>query len=532
MKILLPTGFWFHKTYHSFAKRIKEIYPEARFGVFGSKQSLSYLRKVCDNDNDIEYEIFEIVGRSRDEGLFKEDIDYDELKKFEEGLPHKSLWRVIASDRGLGAAFLHGAVGYDNKDKSDYKYILNTFNNAIIQIREIFDRYSPDIYIQAIAMGSIEGLIIEKICQERKVLYLVPESLRVKNLCAFANDLQISFTHIDVFTRKLIEGVITMDLSPAEKLYKEIMSELKSSDYFDSKNARLSKIEFPNILHRIKYLFINITYKIMKIILSDLRTWRNEKIENYGAKSFSFSILFFKIRRQVLSGIQRLRLLSPKFGTILSPSQKYVYYPLQGNPEYSSNILGTMWMNQANLIETLAKSIPSDWVVYVKEHPGTLYDRIRPWCFFDRLKEIPNVFVAPVYMNTHEIICNSEMVAVVSGTSGWEAIQRSKPVIEFRDNLWSVLGLSKKCTDIEKLSNEIYNEVKRIKEISPQERKRRIVCLFAAMLKYGFWVTNPKQLFFVELGNDEEYEVSGRELADGMIKHLEYLHKEKGYKLC
>jgi hypothetical protein len=121
------------------------------------------------------------------------------------------------------------------------------------------------------------------------------------------------------------------------------------------------------------------------------------------------------------------------------------------------------------------------------------------------------------------------MVAVISGTSGWEAIWRGKPVIEFRMNLWSVLGLSKKCTDIDTLSNDIYEEIKRINKISPKERKRRIVCLLSAMLELGFRVTYPKQLFYIEPGSDEEYEVCGRELADGLVKHLNYLKKEKGY---
>jgi hypothetical protein len=49
------------------------------------------------------------------------------------------------------------------------------------------------------------------------------------------------------------------------------------------------------------------------------------------------------------------------------------------------------------------------------------------------------------------------------------------------------------------------------------------------MLELGFRVTYPKQLFYIEPGSDEEYEVCGRELADGLVKHLNYLKKEKGY---
>ena len=81
------------------------------------------------------------------------------------------------------------------------------------------------------------------------------------------------------------------------------------------------------------------------------------------------------------------------------------------------------------------------------------------------------------------------------------------------------------------LSIHISDEVKRIKEISPEERKRRLVCFLTAVLKFGFRVTYPKQLFYVEHGSDEEYEVCGHELADGLVKHLNYLQKGKDYSL-
>ena len=67
-------------------------------------------------------------------------------------------------------------------------------------------------------------------------------------------------------------------------------------------------------------------------------------------------------------------------------------------------------------------------------------------------------------MDMNTIINKAEMVAVINGTSGWEGILRGKPVINLSDHMFDELGLSKKCTDIEKLSTEIYDEIKRIKK--------------------------------------------------------------------
>jgi hypothetical protein len=521
MKILFEVSTYGYKTYHSLAKQIKKLYPDSKFGIArGPVVALNFLKE----QTDIEYEICEYD----DSSFHKNDIDYDELRKFEDRLPYKSLWRIVASDRGLGRAFLHGAVGYESKFPNDHEYILCRFTGMLKSIRTMFVEFKPNIFIPAIAMGDIGVTIFEQMCEVFGVVYAVPDSVRVKNICAFASSPQIIFPQIEDLARKLMNGDVELDKTSAEETYDNLMNELEDPDYFDAKNNRLQRVEFSNSIHRIKYQLLSIPLSIVKIIIQWQIGYFKKLLKRENAINYKFTALFRLIEKQVLSAFQKLKLTDPQFGVVLDSSQKYIYFPLQGQPEYSSNILGTMWMDHLNLIEILAKSIPADWVVYIKEHPGVLADRIRPVNFYKKIERLPNVFLAPLYMSTHEIISNSEMVAVISGTSGWEAIWRNKPVIEFRSNQWSLLSLSKKCTDIDLLSIDIYNEIERIKEILPEERKRRIVCLLAAMLKYGFQVTYPKSLFYIEPGSDEEYEVSGEELANGLVKHLEYLQKEKG----
>ena len=519
MRILLQTSTYGYKTYHALAKRIKEQFPETIFGLEGISSAAEKFHK---EQTDIEYEIL-------DYRYSENEIDFDILRKFEDRLPHKSLWRTIAVNRSLANAFLHGSVGYEWDHPVDREYILRYYSNQIKSINKIFNEFKPDIYIPAIAMGGFEVIIYEEVCRENNVLYLVPDSLRVKNYCLFSSDHQITFPQIDDLAKKLINDEIELDKTYSEKLFDEVINDLKDPDYFDSKNARLKKVEFRGRSHRIFFMVGAISYYIITIIMNNLLMYFKGLLKGHKSKIFSFIKVYREVRNRVLSVLQKLKLTHPKFGTILEPSQKYLYFPLSGQPEYSNNILGTMWMDHHHLIETLAKSIPHDWVVYVKEHPGILSDRIRPMNFYKKIERLPNVFLAPIYAFSHEIISNAEMVAVISGTSGWEAIWRKKPVIEFRTNLWSVLGLSKKCTDTDKLSNDIYEEIKRIKKISFEDRKRIIVCFLTAVLKLGFKITYPKQLFYIEPGTDEQYEVCGRELADGLLKHLNYLQKEKGY---
>ena len=81
-------------------------------------------------------------------------------------------------------------------------------------------------------MGSFEVIIFEEVCRENSVLYLVPDSLRVQNYCLFSSDHQITFPQIDDIVQKLINNEIELDKTSAEKLFDELLNELKDSDYF------------------------------------------------------------------------------------------------------------------------------------------------------------------------------------------------------------------------------------------------------------------------------------------------------------
>ena len=69
-----------------------------------------------------------------------------------------------------------------------------------------------------------------------------------------------------------------------------------------------------------------------------------------------------------------------------------------------------MFGNQLTVIEALAKSIPVDWVVYVKEHPAVVDEVVRSGFFFERLNQLPNVILAPVYADANTLINNAEVV--------------------------------------------------------------------------------------------------------------------------
>jgi len=234
--------------------------------------------------------------------------------------------------------------------------------------------------------------------------------------------------------------------------------------------------------------------------------------------------LIFSPYKKFLYLQQSYKVSHPNFGKHLDSKQKYVLYPLQVQPEYSSNVLAPLWLDTINTIENIAKSIPSDWIVYVKEHPATLTDRFRPKNFYNKIKAIPNVEFAPTHLESYKVIKNSKIVITTGYNSiAFDTIILKKPLLEFNKNYWSNIDLSGHCSDFEKLSRNILDEIDRYNNISSEEKDRRIKCLIESALKYSFKLNFVKLAFFNETGSDEDQKKCGFEIANGFIEHLNHL---------
>ena len=142
----------------------------------------------------------------------------------------------------------------------------------------------------------------------------------------------------------------------------------------------------------------------------------------------SFEKNFFKLRatHRSFNLHQRAKALYSEF----EPDKNYIYFPLHLQPEQTTDIYGGKYADQLLAIEELARALPKDILIYVKENPKqTLY--MRDPSFFRRLRDIPAVRYFSVEVSTYDLTRHSLAVATISGTAGWEAIQMGKPVICF-----------------------------------------------------------------------------------------------------
>lgn len=108
-------------------------------------------------------------------------------------------------------------------------------------------------------------------------------------------------------------------------------------------------------------------------------------------------------------------------------SKKYVYFPLHYQPEATTCVCAEKYEKQIFFIDSLAKSLPADTLLYVKEH----YEQLghRELSFYKDLKKYPNVMLISPFESSRTLIENAEVVVTLTGTAGYEAMLLRKPVI-------------------------------------------------------------------------------------------------------
>jgi hypothetical protein len=111
-------------------------------------------------------------------------------------------------------------------------------------------------------------------------------------------------------------------------------------------------------------------------------------------------------------------------------SRPYIYFPLHAEPEESVSPRGGAFENQELIAQLLAACAPPDVHIYIKEHPSQ-EELCRSREFYQSLLDISSVSLLPRNTSTFELIRHSKAVATITGTAGFEALFREKPVLMF-----------------------------------------------------------------------------------------------------
>ena len=158
--------------------------------------------------------------------------------------------------------------------------------------------------------------------------------------------------------------------------------------------------------------------------------------------------------------ITRSRFINKKLTNDFDENIKYVYFPLHFQPERSTLEAAPFYENQIEVINQIARSIPINFKLIVKEHPMQARNGWRENKYYEKINEMPNVILLHPSSDNEKILKNCKLVITIAGTLGLDALFHLKPSIVFSDVIYSGLSGVFRVNSFEELPSAINEALK------------------------------------------------------------------------
>lgn len=158
-------------------------------------------------------------------------------------------------------------------------------------------------------------------------------------------------------------------------------------------------------------------------------------------KRNDYKVLINKLRYLISTRAETAHFLKQveKMEENVDLNKKYYFFALHLQPEATTLPNGGIFADQLMAIRILAKNLPADTYLYVKEHPSywiqknrleSVYES-RSIDFYHQIKSLKNVKLIKHDFPSLELLKNCVAVATITGTVGFEALFLGKPVLIF-----------------------------------------------------------------------------------------------------
>ena len=357
------------------------------------------------------------------------DSDLNYLKKFEAD-NNISLWKLASTER----IFL-----YNEFHKFSTEEIVSILEQECKFFENVIDEVKPDFIIMA-KPNFHHGMLFFNLCKAKgiKMLDLAP-------------------------TRFTKRSVISFD--EIKKTYSGFKMSGKSRTFEELRKYRIeySSLSFNPVWHKNNFLSSGIEYMISKNKNPDTHY-------TYFGRSKSKVILNYLF--DIFRTIRRKKFIDKNFCKEFSENKKYILYPLMVDIESNVLLHAPFYINQIEVVKNIAKSMPSDHILLVKEHPGAYARSWRSIKNYNELMSIPGVKLIHPDANNNELIKRSSLVISISSSASLDALFLEKPTILFAETDFSIISCIKRVKEIENLPKMIKEEIG--KKIESEEIEKYI----------------------------------------------------------
>jgi hypothetical protein len=331
-----------------------------------------------------------------------------------------SLWLIAANERIF--------YGYNNYHKFSEDEVLSILEQECRLYEKILDEIKPDFLITSTNLH--QNHIFFKICEARKIKILFFTASRLGRRCMLSHD---------------------MDTVPLQATNLSIK---KSNTFNDLQNRQK---QFSLFDETKKYVdgFSNSKIDLLKSAVQFLLISNNSNVQThytyYGRTKFK--VLINSIIDKITTN-SRTKFVDNFFQKKITDS-KFIFFPLQLDPERTTLIDAPFFTNQLELVRNTAKSLPIGYKLYVKEHSAMITRSWRSLDYYKELQKIPNVILIHPSIPPEEILKQCSLVITINSTAAFDGAFYEKPSIVFGDPMYSNLPFVHKVDNIKNLPHLI-----------------------------------------------------------------------------
>ena len=410
-----------------------------------------YINEFNNNNNNIVRSDFVINSIQIPKNVTKQAVHYE--KKYSVLFSY-----LFSMDRALGQGFFHNVGNIPHIKRSTWSY-----KKKLVEMIKKFILYESLINDCDILIQQYPDPLITSICNYFKCKNFSLVTSRFGDRYMWSDDGYLTNNFIKSDIKKLVKSNFVSN---------------KKINYPISGAAGLRLNLVDNSFYRSIVDAINNIYNDTKKIL---RGGYNNSYTLYGWLPNSF------IRWNNARYLEKISIYP---GSITET--KFVYVTLNIEPEVSLYMMSPEFTNVYESIVVLSKSLPSDVVIVVKEHPCVLAVRTKK--FYQSLLKIPNVKLASVNSVTLDWVKISTFVCTITGSVGTEAVYNLKPVLSFGKH-----QLINYLPSVEYVSNydETKKSVTKLIGIANNDKILNVSrsCLHEVILKYTVELPEYKKVY-------------------------------------
>ena len=338
-------------------------------------------------------------------------IDDDELLKLEKLI---GITLIKANYSFYNYSQFYKSVKLKKEDKLNGDFLRSYLNYKFYS--EILTKENPNIILHEHAGGSGSELL-ERLSKQQGIKYYVFATRFFENRFLLMDVENNNFDILDKFYQKCSPG--PKELKATKNIFLKLENNTSPAEVVHIKNMSIKrKNRFLNFALKVKNYYSNT--KLFNYVLANFPPFEDFIIERIKSKLRKLYVENFICENQKKIFLQ-------------NKNKKFVTFFLQSEPELIIYKLGGRYFSdQKQIIKHLALSLPSNFILLVKEHKSQgINSRYRKIQFFNEIKYFSNVRIIKSHEDPINLIKKSFAIANLSGTIGLESIVRNKPLILF-----------------------------------------------------------------------------------------------------